>query len=124
MQNRKNLIQATADFEHWRQTRINKHASIPDELRCLALKLLEEYPISHVTKALRICTTQINDWRKQLPFKSSAPDFVPLQIEPDLRPKSDLSLQLTLPNLSQIRISGLVSPDLLRALIQEAGEVK
>ena len=53
MQNQKNLIQATADFEHWRQTRINKHASIPDELRCLALKLLEEYPISHVTKALR-----------------------------------------------------------------------
>ena len=98
MQNQKNLIQATADFEHWRQTRINKHASIPDELRCLALKLLEEYPISHVTKALRICTTQLNDWRKQLP--------------------------LTLPNSSQIRISGLVSPDLLRALIQEAGEVK
>ncbi len=85
MQNQKNLIQATADFEHWRQTRINKHASIPDELRCLALKLLEEYPISHVTKALRICTTQLNDWRKQLPVKSSAPDFVPLQIEPDLR---------------------------------------
>ncbi|WP_350940325.1 hypothetical protein MRO13_05405 [Vibrio metschnikovii] len=38
MQNQKNLIQATADFEHWRQTRINKHASIPDELRCLALR--------------------------------------------------------------------------------------
>lgn len=124
MQNQKNLIQATADFEHWRQTRINKHASIPDELRCLALKLLEEYPISHVTKALRICTTQLNDWRKQLPVKSSAPDFVPLQIEPDLLPKSDLSLQLTLPNSSQICISDLVSPDLLRALIQEAGEVK
>ena len=26
MQNQKNLIHATADFEHWRQTRINKHA--------------------------------------------------------------------------------------------------
>lgn len=69
MQNQKNLIQATADFEHWRQTRINKHASIPDELRCLALKLLEEYPISHVTKALRICTTQLNvadHWAKSV----------------------------------------------------------
>ena len=124
MQNQENLNQAIADVEQWRQTRTNKHVSIPDELRCLALELIEEYPISHVTKALRICTTQINDWRKQLLVKSPAPDFVSLQVEPDLQPKSELSLQLTLPNSSQIRISGHVSPDLLRTLILEAGEIR
>lgn len=116
------MNQAIAEFEHWRQTRANKHVSIPDELRCLALELLEEYRIGQVTKALRICATQINSWRKQLPAKQPAPDFVSLQVEPDLQHKSALNLQLTLPNSSQIRISGDMSPDLLRALIQEAGE--
>lgn len=122
MQHQEKLNQAIAEFEHWRQTRANKHVSIPDELRCLALELLEEYRTGQVTKALRICTTQINSWRKQLPAKQATPDFVPLQIEPDLQHKSALNLQLILPNSSQIRISGELSPDLLRALIQEAGE--
>ena len=97
------LNQAIADFEHWRQTRVNKHVSIPDELRRLALELHEEYRI----KALRICATQINSWRKQLPAKQPVPDFVPLQVEPDLQHKSALNLQLILPNSSQIRISGV-----------------
>lgn len=122
MQNQEKLNQAIADFEHWRQTRVHKHVSIPDELRRLALELLEEYRIGQVTKALRICATQINSWRKQLPAKQPVPDFVPLQVEPDLQHKSALSLQLILPNSSQIRISGGMPPDLLRALIQEAGE--
>jgi hypothetical protein len=60
MQNQEKLNQAIADFEHWRQTRLNKHVSTPDELRQLALELLEEYRISQVTKALRICTSQVN----------------------------------------------------------------
>ena len=122
MPNQEKLNQAIADYEHWRQTRANKHATIPDELRHLALELLGEYRIGQVTKALRICTTQINSWRKQLPTKQPTSDFVPLQVEPDLPHKSDLHLQLTLPNSSQICIRGELSPDLLRALIQEAGE--
>lgn len=122
MPNQENLNQAIADYEHWRQTRTNKHARIPDELRGLAIKLLDEYRVSQVTKALRICSTQLNAWRKQLPAKQPVPDFVPLQVNPDLQYKSEVNLQLTLPNSSQICISGALSTDLLRALIQEAGE--
>lgn len=122
MPNQEKLNQAIARYEHWRQTRANKNVCIPDELRHLALELLGEYRISQVTKALRICTTQINSWRKQLPTTQPTPDFVPLQIEPDLHHKSNLHLQLILPNSSQLCIKGELSPDLLRALIQEAGE--
>ena len=121
MQNQEKLNQAIAAFEHWRQNRINKHVNIPDELRQQAVKLLEDYRIGQVTKALRICTTQLNSWRKPLPVKPSAPDFIPLQIEPDLQHNSGLNLQLILPNSSQIRICGDMSPDLLRVLIKEAG---
>ncbi|EGU37800.1 hypothetical protein VII00023_13332 [Vibrio ichthyoenteri ATCC 700023] len=124
MQNKEKLNQAIADYEHWRQNRTNKHVSIPDELRRLALELLEEYRIGQVTKALRICSTQINDWRKQLPTKHLTPDFVPLQVDPDLQHKLDMDLQLILPNSSQICISGELPTDLLRALIQEAGELR
>ena len=122
MQSQEKLNQAIATFEHWRQTRINKHASIPDELRMLALKLLDDYTRGQVTKALRICTTQLNSWRKQLPPDHLVPDFVPLQIEANEQHNSDLNLHVLLPNSSQIRICGDVSPDLLRVLIQEAGE--
>ncbi|HAS8442973.1 TPA: hypothetical protein I7740_20055 [Vibrio vulnificus] len=122
MQSQEKLNHAIATFEHWRQTRINKHASIPDDLRMMALKLLDDYTRGQVTKALRICTTQLNSWRKQLPSEHPVPDFVPLQIEPNAQHNSDLSLQVLLPNSSQIRICGDISPDLLRVLIQEAGE--
>ena len=122
MPNQEKLNQAIADYEQWRQTRTNKHARIPDELRTLAIELLDEYRVSQVTKALRICTTQLNAWRKQFPAKQPVPDFVPLQVNSDLQYQSEVNLQLTLPNSSQIYISGALSTDLLRALIQEAGE--
>lgn len=123
MQNQEKLNQAISSFEHWRQTRTSKHANIPDKLRQQAVKLLEDYRIGQITKALRICTTQLNTWRKQFPVEQiTTPDFIPLQFEPDLQHKPGLSLQLFLPNSSQIRICGNISPDLLRALIQEAGE--
>ena len=121
MQDQKKLNQAIIAFEHWRKTRIHSHANIPEELRQQAVKLLEDYRIGQVTKALRICTTQLNTWRKPLPVKQPAPDFIPLQIESGSHHKSELSLQLILPNSSQIHICGDMSPDLLRVLIKEAG---
>jgi transposase-like protein len=123
MQNQEKLNQAIADFEHWRQTRASKHVNIPDELRQQAVKLLENYRVGQITKALRICSTQINTWRKQfLVEQAITPNFITLQVEPDLTHKPSLKLQLTLPNSTQIHICGNMSPDLLRALIQEAGE--
>ncbi|AJR06222.1 hypothetical protein C9J03_26260 [Photobacterium gaetbulicola] len=124
MQNHDKLSQAIAAFEHWRQTRPNKHVNIPDQLRLLALELLEEYRIGQVTNALRICTTQLNSWRQLLPTERPVPDFIPLQIESDLQHNSGLNLQVTLPNSSQIRIYGDISPGLLRVLMQEAGEYR
>lgn len=122
MQNQEKLNQAISSFENWRQTRTSKHVNIPDELRQQAVKLLEDYRIGQITKALRICTTQLNTWRKQFPVEqATTPDFIPLQVEPDLQHKPSLNLQLILPNSSQIRICGNMSPDLLRVLIQEAG---
>ena len=121
MQNQEKLNQAIADFELWRQNRTNKHARIPDKLRSLAIELLEEYRIGKVTKALRICSSQSNAWRKQLPAKQPIPDFVSLQVDPALPYKPDMNLQLTLPNSSQLCIRGALSTDLLRALIHEAG---
>lgn len=122
MQNQEKLNQAVTAFELWRKNRINSRENIPDELRHLAVELLKNYSSGQITRALRICTTQLNSWRKPLPTEQPVPDFVPLQIEPDVQHKSGLNLQLILPNSSQIRISGDISPDLLRVLIQEAGE--
>ena len=121
MQNQEKLNQAVTAFEHWRKNRINSRENIPDELRHLAVELLKNYGSGQITRALRICTTQLNSWRRQLPAEQPVPDFVPLQIEPDVQHKSGLNLQLILPNSSQIRLCGDISPDLLRVLIQEAG---
>ena len=120
MQDQNKLDQAVAAFEHWRQTRTQRD-NIPDELRGLALALLDDHRIGQVTKALRICSTQIKTWRQQMPAKQPAPDFIPLSVESDAPQKSALSLHLLLPNAAQIRISGDVSPDLLQVLIQQAG---
>lgn len=123
MLNQEKLNQAISSFESWRQTRTSKHVNIPDELRHQAVKLLENYRVGQITKALRICSTQLNTWRKQfLVEQAITPNFIPLQVEPDLTHKPSLKLQLTLPNSTQIHICGNMSPDLLRALIQEAGE--
>ncbi|WP_413282501.1 hypothetical protein [Vibrio sp. MA40-2] len=114
MQNQEKLNQAIVDFEHWRQTRASKHGNIPDERRHQAVKLLEKYRVGQITKALRICSTQLNTWRKQfLVEQAMTPNFIPLPVEPDLTHKPTLKLQLTLPNSTQIHICGNMSPDLL-----------
>jgi hypothetical protein len=122
MHNHDNLTQAITAFNHWRLHRTNKHSPIPDELRRLAITLLDDYRVGQITQALRICSTQLKDWRKQFsPEPTSVPEFVPLSIEVDNRTSSQLSLTLILPNSTQIRMDGQISSDLLRTLIQEAG---
>ncbi|MEI8631345.1 hypothetical protein P4S72_05640 [Vibrio sp. PP-XX7] len=122
MQNQEKLNQAVTAFELWRKKRINSRENIPDELRHLAVALLTIYGSGQITKALRICTTQLNSWRKQFSAEpTSVPEFVPLSIEVENRTSSQLSLTLILHNSTQIRMDGQISSDLLRTLIQEAG---
>lgn len=122
MQNKEKLDKAIADFEHWRQTRIHKSVSIPDELRYLALELLEEYRIGQVTKALRICTSQINAWRKQFEHHSEeASEFIALPVVTgSSETPSLLEIELKLSADTSLLMRGDVSVDLLRTLIQEA----
>ena len=122
MQSQNKLNSAIAAFEHWRKTRINKHVNIPDELRQQAVDLLEDYGGGQITRALRISSTQLKTWRRLFSVEQSAtPDFIALPVEPLSQQASQLSLELSLPNSSKIRICGDVHPDLLRILIQEAG---
>ncbi|BCB43174.1 hypothetical protein VagYM19_23040 [Vibrio alginolyticus] len=123
MHNHDNLTRAIAAFNHWRLHRTNKHGPIPDELRRLAITLLDDYRVGQITQALLICSTQLKDWRKQFSSEpTSVPEFVPISIEVENRTSSQLTLKLILPNSTQILIDGQISSDLLRTLIQEAGE--
>jgi hypothetical protein len=48
-------------FEHWRTTRIKQRERIPQYLWEEVKTLLDRYPLSEITTALRINTSQIKD---------------------------------------------------------------
>lgn len=117
------LQQAIAAFDHWRQSR-TKRSHTPNELRQLAVELVNDYSHNYIATTLRINARQLKIWCDNSSVNVTASsDFMSLPIEHDFEPKTEhhLSLEMTLPNSSQIRLSGALPLHLLKTLLQEAG---
>ena len=117
------LEQAIAAFDHWCQNR-TKRTHTPNELRQLAVELADSHSHNHIATALRINARQLKIWCDHAAVSSTAPsDFMSLPIEHEFEPNTvhRLSIEMTLPNSSQIRISGELSLHLLQTLLQDVG---
>jgi hypothetical protein len=66
MSNSDKLSKCQKAFQSWRNVRAKKQR-IPDELWQMAVKLIDEYPISHVARELGLNATQLR--KQQIGFK-------------------------------------------------------
>lgn len=66
------LTSVVQKFSDWRATRVNKRSRVPDDLRLLAIALLEQYPKSHVIEALRINNKMLKNWQHALSSESAS----------------------------------------------------
>lgn len=53
-------------FKHWREHGKKKARRIPEELWEAAVRLTEEYSISHVAKSLHLCNTTLRDRAREI----------------------------------------------------------
>lgn len=65
------LDQVRQDVEQWRLTQPRRNAAFPADLRQAALRLLADFPVSRVARALGIGSSSIYLWRK--PAAKSTP---------------------------------------------------
>ena len=59
------LTEVREAFDYWRKTRI-KRQPIPDKLWQMAIDLLNDYPISHIKRELRLNLTQLRKRQRAL----------------------------------------------------------
>ena len=121
--NEPDLLQQTAEaFEQWRQQRPHKGVPIPDFLRHQAIELLEHHAISHVTKALRVCSAQLKAWSLQFAYRAQSPmEFFTLPMSAEEQEvASHIELELKLSNHNSLLMRGEVTPELLHLFIQQA----
>jgi hypothetical protein len=85
------------DFQVWRNARTGK-SQIPKSLWDKALQLLEQYPISHVTKALHLSGGQVSAKRKEQRKKNS-------EALPITRPVNFVELNMPLPTSCDTRVA-------------------
>ncbi len=80
--NRPSLELVRYEFENWRKTRKNHREPIPKQLWGAAVTLTKQYPINHVSKALRLNYTDLkNHCKKQSstkPVENKTSTFVEL----------------------------------------------
>lgn len=117
------LEHAIAAFNHWRQNR-TKRAHTPNELRQLAVELVDYSSHNKIAEALGINARQLKIWCDNFAVNSTASsDFMSLPVEHELEPQTEnhLSIEMTLPNSSQIRISGALPLHLLQTCHKKWG---
>ena len=79
------LEEVSATFEQWRMTRTNKRSRIPDALWQQIIPLLSKYPISKISKTLKVSGGQLKAMKCSTNIinanpKPQVPTFVPINI--------------------------------------------
>lgn len=117
MENQEALALAVTCFNEWRDTRIKPGVKIPQNLRHQALDLLPHYPISHITKALRVSSAQIKSWQGIKPKKKQVASFVTLPKADIPCPTERLSIEVSFNNGCHLKLNGDLSDGTVCALI-------
>ena len=87
------------DFEKWRASRPKKVGRIPNHLWDKVLSILDYYPVSEITKALRLSGGQVSAKRKQrdacnlAPKLPDAPNFIEVNMSSRI-PCSNLATKM------------------------------
>jgi len=90
------LKEVSAIFEQWRITRANKKSRIPDALWQQVIPLLSKYPISEISKTLKISGGQLKTMKYptnivKAKSKLRVPTFMPISI-PQAIGKTDIDV--------------------------------
>ena len=102
------LDQLAGEFEHWRQTRPQAGARIPEPLWAQALALAAVLPPTRVAKQLRIKIAQLHRRlaaQPQLGASTPPPDFVEVPFPPAALPgHGDLRVELQRPDGARLAL--------------------
>ena len=102
----KNKLDAvSALFQQWRSQSVCRRTETPLELRTQAVALLQDYPRSHVVKALGINHTMLKQWQANPVAAQSSPAFIPLSVH-RVSPPTACELALDFGNGSQATLRG------------------
>ena len=117
------LLPTTIDaFEHWRSTKTSVSAPTPKTLRQKAVALLEHYSSTQVHAALRISSSQLKQWRKELSPQESAAKASDvsnhfIELPATASNHSDpIKLELCFSNGDKLHLSG-IEPQMVSSII-------
>jgi hypothetical protein len=119
MKNHDPLSTLIAAFALWREKRTKGRDPIPQSLRSQAVALLPNYSKGKITSALKISGGQFKQWCETFNPPKQVIDFVPLPTLEFKKP-TQLTLELSFTNGTQLCLSGNISAQLLSTLIQES----
>jgi hypothetical protein len=116
MPNSDQLISVVTAFKLWRSKRNGRQAPTPTPLRKQAVSLLNTYSTSQITSALRISGGQLKQWRHSLDVPVQSPQFIELPVSLPSQ-NAPINIELNFTSGDQLRLCGVVEPDLLTTLI-------
>lgn len=107
-------------FERWRETRKKPREPIPEDLWAAAVGLVKHYPISHISKSLRLNHTDLknrisgNGKKKKPTDQSPSPPFVELDcLHPFGSPECIIELEDACGSKMKMTFKGQAGVDLL-----------
>ncbi|MFT4929554.1 MAG: hypothetical protein ACI8WB_005688 [Phenylobacterium sp.] len=109
-------LTATAkQIKQWQQTKEYRNSSVPEPLRLQVLVLFEHFTVHELKQTIKLSESLLHRWSKlaksavKNPVATTQPpEFVNLPM-PETSPSNHLSLELSVGELCQIRLTGDIS---------------